>query len=418
MKRLLWEELPLRSSRALGDYADDFYLQHILGDWSATPFPAQRLSETRFFAADHPMLITQAFTAKLEAFGWERRLETDNVRSWTIVEFAAPVPDGVEVWLCGYGKEDDDSGELIENPADQMRYIARLGERDDDFSGLRAECSALDLRTKVRLAERVSIKAAIDSLAESSGIIWWSGGARLYPTSDGPLTVLDLDRKEARDLKPSANLSDTADVLRISYDYSPASKRALRYMELTAFPQRYGGMAKEVVYGALTSPANAEAIGRPVLQRLNGQRYDMPFNSTARIRPGMDVRLVDNPGWLIDDSDPVVTVLSVQLEPSSGAVSVAGETIVGRSVVTVTAFSVALPDTVQESVNVEIADGIATFTIRDESGRGIKGARASLDGSAARTTDALGQVRFPQTPGTHTLIVELGGKVYEVSVPM
>jgi hypothetical protein len=410
---LLSELLPLRTTRMLGDYAEDVPLQHILGDWTRTQFPLQRLSDTRFFAADHAMTISRAFTAKLEAFGWARKLESDDAgRTWTIVEFAAPVPPGTDVSACGKGKLDDATGQLIENPGDLLAYASRLaGRTDDNFSGLRAECSGRDLRGAVRIFERISIKATHDGIAQSFGAILWHGGARLYPSAADPSPILDLDPSEVSNLRVTASLTDTADVLRLSFDWSDASRRALQYIELTATPRRFGGLAKEVLYPHLRSAANAEAVGVPILQRLAGRRFPVTFDSTnMQIRPGMWVRPVTNEGWLVDDDDPIIMVLQAAIDRDNNSVAVTGEAVIGRSAVTMTAHSLALPDTVQESVDVSIRDGIATFAVRDAAGRPIAGARVSLDGSAPKTTDAQGRVRFPSTPGEHELIVQIDGE--------
>lgn len=396
------ELLPLRTTRMLGDYAEDVPLQHILGDWTKTQFPLIRLSDKRFFAADHPMEITKAFTAKQRAFGWERRLESDDAgNTWTIVEFAAPVPPGTEVSANGEGKLDDATGVLIENPADLMRYKARLAGRTDDFPGLRAECSALDLRGKERIFERVSYKASLDATAQSFGIITWHGGARLYPTTADPLVILDLDKSEVDNLKATASLSDTADKLRLAFDHSDASSRDLQYVELSASPRRYGGLAKEVSYPHLSSGANAETIGRPVLQRLAGKKYDVTFDSDNRsLRPGMWVRPVAHPEWMVSDVDPVIMILVAQIDEDTRLISVKGETIVDRSRVTVTAHSIALPDEVAASVDISVRDGIATLTFNDTDGRPIAGAHVSMDGGQAQTTDAQGKVRFPVNVAT------------------
>ena len=405
------DPLPLRTTRALGDYADDTALQHILGDWSTTQFPLIRLSDTRFFAADHPMAVTKVFTARQESFGWQAYLESDESgNTWTIVEFSAPVPQDTEVTACGTGKRDDDTGELIENGADCMRYGAVLAGRDDDFSELRAECSELDIRIAVRIAERVGYRTYIDSVAESIGAMVWHGGARLYPTAADPSPILDLDRFEVSNLRATASLTDTADVLRLAYDRSDASGRALHYIQLSASPQRYGGLAKEVLYPFLRSPGNAEAVGRPALQRLAGEKYGVTFDSTnMAIRPGMWVRPVAHPEWMVSDTDPVIMVKSAEIDNDTNSVAVTGEVIVGRATVTVTAHSLALPDTVEAAVDVAFQDGIATFTITDRDGKPLSHALCSLDGSVPKVTDAQGKVSFPAEPGVHTLDVEAVG---------
>lgn len=411
MELLLSEPLPLRTTRALGDYADDAILPEVLGDLTAAPFPLIRLDDSRFFAADHRMAVTKVFTNRQQAANWAMVLESDGLgRTWTEVHFDAPIPAGTEVSACGTGREDDDTGELIANPADVARRVCDIAGRDDDWSALRAECSALNLTVAGRITDRLSVKAQIDQILQSVGAIAAHGMARLYPSAADPSPVLALDRAEVDAIEVSASLTDTADVLRLAYDRSDASGRCQHYIELTASPQRYGGLSKEVEYAWLRTPANAESIGRPVLQRLAGERYDVAFMSTDRsLRPGQWVTLTAHPDWPLPGDDPVIMILAVEIEQDSAAVRVTGETIVGTATVTVTAHSLALPDTVAAGIDVAVRDGVATFTITDRDGRPVAGAHVSLDGAAPKTTDTQGKVSFSAVPGVHEIAVDAPG---------
>lgn len=398
------EQLPLRTTRALGDYSADAALPWLFGDLTAAPFPLIRLSETRYFVADHPAEVTKVFIDRQEVFGWATSLETDGTRTWTVVTFAAAIDPDAAVSACGRGLRDADTGELIENPADMLHALYAIAGRDEDFSDLRAECSGL--RAATRVSERTAIKVAADRLTQSFGAIAWHGGARLYPAPVD--SVLDLYAHEVRNLRVKASASDTADVLRVAYDYSDASQRFLHYIELTSSPTRFGGLAKEVQYASLRTPADAELIGRQVLQRMAGCR-SIEFDTTSReVGPGMWVRPVAHPQWTLG-ADPILMALAASIEADNGSRAVSGEQILGESAITVTAHSIALPDTVEAGVEVSLRDGIATFTITDENGRPLKGARVQFDGGAAKTTDALGKVSFPATPGRHLLAFEAVG---------
>lgn len=414
MTLLLSELLPLRTTKALGDYAEDVPLPHVYGDLRSAPFPLIRLSDTRFFVADHPMTVTTVRVDKQEVQDWEQSLQSDTAgHTWTEVEFSAPITSGASVDACGTGKLNRTTGALIENPGDIAEDICAIAGRSDDFSDLRAEASAKALVLAGRLWESKAIKLHIDDVMQSSGAIYTPQMARLYPTEDDPAPVLDLRADEARDIEVSATLDDTADVLRLAYDYSYASEKCQHYIELTASPRRYGGLAKEVAYPWLRTPANAEAIGRPVLQRLAGERYIVAFNCSRRsVRPGQWVQLVGNPEWPLPGDDPTVMILTAEVEPDAGYVRVMGETIIDPlPTVTVTAHSLALPDGVESALDVTVRDGIATFTITDADRRPIKGAKVSLDGALAKTTDAQGKVSFPATAGMHELAIEAPGQL-------
>jgi hypothetical protein len=408
---LLSEVLPLRTSKSLGDFADDAVLPLVFGDLRNAPFPLVRLSDTRFFVCDHPAQVTSVFIDNQEAQGWAQSLESDDSgHTWTVITIAAPVPPGSTVSAAGMGLLDPVTGALMENPADVVEYVCALAGRADDFSPLRAECSASNLRVAGRITSPQAVKLWIDQILQSVGAIWSYNMGRVYPTSTDPSPVLDLDKSEVGDIVVSASLTDSADILKLGYDVADSSGRAQHFIQLEASPRRFAGLVKEVVYPWLRTPANAEAIGGPVLQRLAGERYDDSFVSTRRsIRPGMWVRPVAHPDWPLPGPDPVIMVLSVEIEPDSDSVRVTGEHIVGQALITVTAHSIALPDTVQAAIDVAVKDGVATFTITDKDGKPLAHARVALDGGATKTTDAQGKVSFSAAPGQHRIDVEATG---------
>lgn len=395
---LLSELLPLRTTRQLGDYAEDVILPEVFGDLRHAPFPLIRLSPTRYFGADHPMTFRTIYAARQVTLDWEQVLGSDSGgRTWTEIHFGAPVPQGTQIDGAGTGRLDDRTGGLIENPADVMRRITQLAGRGDDWSGIRAECSGLNLAFAGRISERLSVKAHLDRVAQSFGIIWNHGMARRYPTADAPAPIHDFYAlSDADQLQVSASLIDTADVLRLAYDWSDASGRALHYIELSASPQRYGGLSKEVLYPYLRTPANAEAVGRPVLQRLAGDRYDVTLASKqTTIRPGDWIRPVAHPDWPLPGADPVIMTLSVEIDSDTDSIKLTGETVIGESTVTVSGHSIALPDTIEESVDIVIRNGFAILTFHESDGRPIRGGRVTIDGGSTLVTDAQGQVRYP-----------------------
>ena len=75
MNLLLSELLPLRTTRALGDYAEDTILPEVLGDLTEAPFPLIRLDDSRFFAADHPMEVTAVYVERQLVADWAMVLE-------------------------------------------------------------------------------------------------------------------------------------------------------------------------------------------------------------------------------------------------------------------------------------------------------------------------------------------------------
>jgi hypothetical protein len=409
VRLLLAENLPLRTTRMLGDYAVDAPLAHRYGDLSAARFPLLRLSDTVFFAADHPMEIDRVFIDDTETLAWETGTKSDDSgHTWQIVTAGSPVAAGSNVSATGKGKRNPRTGALLENPADIIENVLLLAGRVEDWSALRAECSAESLRIAGSISTIKSIRATLDDITQSVAAIWTPGMARLYPVLavNGP--VIELTKARAQNLAVTTDLTDTADILRLSYDQDDATNKPQRYIELTANPQRFGGVVFELTLPWLRSSANAESVGRRLLSRLAGERYDVSLDSTRRdIRPGQWLRPVANPSWPFTGADPVIMVIEAQIDQKQDGLS--GEAIVSMPEISVTGHSVALSSITQGGVDVSYKNGIATFRFTDPSGNPIKNARVSFDGGQAKTTDDQGVVSFTASPGQHKLAAEAVG---------
>lgn len=413
MNLLLSEDLPLRTTRALGkNYAVDQVLPHRYGDLTEARFALLKLDDSRWFAADHPTIITSVFIDDQETLGWSRVVESDGAgNSWTEVHLAAPAPDSAKVSACGFGKSSVVTGALIENPADVFQDIMRIGGRETSWPRLRAECAAEGLLVAGSLAERVTIRDALDDVAKSVGAIWIPSDATLYPVSTVTGFVLDLESADADNVRVTTNLDDTADILRVGYGLEQATGRPLKSMEFTASPMLLGGIAAELSLPWLRSAADAEQVGTRLLERMAGERYRVAFSSRrSEIKPGWWVRLKNLPDWPFDhDEDPVVKVTETEVDLLSDSVEVVAEFLRAIPVVSVSSFSVALPSTVQGAVDASYRNGVATFRVLDPDRRPLSGARVSLDGGPPKTTDAQGIVTFVTTKGRHTLAVEAPG---------
>lgn len=409
--RLLSEDLPLRTTRMLGDFARDVPLPHRFGDLTAARFPLIRLTDTEWLAADHPMEIAEVFVDDERTLAWEADLLRDDAgHAAQIIRFAAPVASSAEASATGRGVLSPTTGALLENPADLMEYVLALAGIDGIFPELRAQASADDLRLAGSVDEVRSVRSWLDEIARSAGALWTPDAAVLYPGTSGP--VIDLPAAIAGGLDdPVADVEDTADVLRVAYNRADATGRHQGHVELTAAPVLFGGVVAEVSLPWVRLAANAETIGRRLLERMAAQRYEVAFTTERHdLRPGQRVRLVDNPEWLVAGAaDPVVMVTAVDIEANAGATRVSGEALLSTPTVEVTAHSLALPDTTEGGVDVAFRDGIATFTVKDDDGRPLAGARVTLDGGAPRTTDARGAVSFATTEGQHELLVEIAG---------
>lgn len=409
---LLYESIPLRTTRQLGDFAENEPLAHVFGDLTAARFPLRRISATRGHAADHPMEITGAGSGNLATQSYQAVIEPDDSgRVCTWVDFGAPVPDGEAMWAFGRGKRHATTGALIANPGDILTDISNtIAGRSDNYQTAREECAAAGILLAGRVAVAQSIRLSLDAPAESAGLIWCPGMSRRYPAAVSGY-VLELDRQRAN-LRgdPQASVDDTADILRIAYDWCDVTGKPQKSIELTASPQRYGGVVKELSLPWLRTPANAVTVGTPILQRLSCERYAVPL-AVARtdIRPGQWLRLHALPDWPFADADPVVMVLKAKVSRGTRSSELDCEWQRTTPGVSVTAHAVALDDLTGDSLEISTRNGIATLTVRDENERPVNGARVSFDGGEPKTTDARGQVSFSYTPGAHEFAIEAPG---------
>lgn len=415
MNRLLSELLPLRTTAILGDFAEAKVLPHRFGDLRRTRFPLIKLSPTNWFAADHAMRITNVYVDDEATVGYDVVLDgDDNGNAWTVVRLAAPAAPDVEVSASGVGRLNPRTGELLQNPAEIIEFILALAGRTETFPLLRAECAAADIVLAGSLDRSQTIRAWVDEIAYSCGAIWTPTDATLYPTANVRGQITSLDRYAARDVQVTSTLPDTADVLHVSYDVNDATERPQQFIELTASPQRFGGIAVEVELRWLRSSANAETIGRRMLARMAGIRYSITFTTDqVAMRPCRWTRLESHPQWPIAGADPTPMVLSVDVDTLAKRSTVTAEYVASAPAITVTAHSVALPTTVTAAVAVALANGVATFTISDDAGKPIRDARCTFDGGAAKKTNEQGRVEFSVTaadpPKKHALAVSALG---------
>lgn len=410
-KLLLTDNLPLRLASELGTFAAAQTLPHRYGDLRKTRFNLLRMTATKFFAADHPMEITRAFVGDLETQSFAFKTEASGRgTNYTVVEFAAPVPLGTEATASGIGKRNAVTGALIENPADILADILAIAGRDDPWwHQLRAEASAAGIVLAGSIGGSEAIRTFLDSVVSSSGAIWCPGMARLYPVDFAGFKI-DLDRFSVSNVQVSAALTDTADILRLAYDYDEAEDRNQSFLELTANPKRYGGVQVDIEMPFIRSAAVAESIGIRMLRWYAGERYDVAFDMDDGefVRPGTWALLAGHPNWPFAD-DPYIMLTEVVAQ-GRARVSVRGEAFRAMPEVAVTGHSIGTNSIGAGGVEVTERNGVATFTVRDADDKPISGAYVSLDGAAPKKTDGQGQVSFTVTEdGEHQLDIAAPG---------
>lgn len=418
MYLMLSEDLPLRTTRMLGDFASDKVLPHRLGDLSGTRFTLLKLSDAVWFVADHACQVTEVQIDDEPTASWEQQTRSDEYgNTWTVVQLAAPAAPGARVTASGIGKRDARTGRLIENPADILEYIMALAGRAETFPQLRAEAAAESLALAGSLDEAKSIRSWLDDVCYSAGAVWTPSAARLYPTATVRGPVTELSRFQATKLEVSQDIEDTCDILRVRYNRDEHDDRALAYVELSARPHQYGGVPKEVTLPWLRTARNAETVGRRMMARMAGVTYVIDATAAGdtalAMRPCSWVRFVNHPGWPIDSTDPTCMLLAVSVDPDRVENEITLEVTRSSPAVVVSSYSVAVPIGLGAAVDIAIIAGIATLTVSDENGLPLRNAMVSLDGGVAKKTNEQGKVSFSVKPSTpprkHQLAVEAPG---------
>ncbi|MDP2786248.1 MAG: hypothetical protein Q8O38_16895 [Sulfurimicrobium sp.] len=409
MNLLLSEDLPLRTSAALGDYTEDAILPVVYGDLSQSAVPLIKLSETQYLAADHPATITAVFVDGQETKGWAAGTQTDITgHSYCAITLAAPPEQGAEITAALQGKRHATTGALIEHPADILQDLLSLAGKIWDLSRLKAELPGV--RLAGRLDKAQSVRAWLDEITQSCGVVWAERFAAAYPSSAG-VTVTSLDARSCQIGNISADIQDAADRLQIAFDYHPAKGAFAQYMELSAKPSPFGAagapMAK-LVAPWLRQPSDALALGKRLLQRLAMQRASIDLETGKAISVG-DWITLSHPSLPVDGQQTMMA-LSIEFQPGKPGRNISGEISWGDvPIITLDHHARAIRPKAEGGVDVAYSNGIATFTILDPDGKPLPNALVAMDNGAPKKTNAQGKVSFEAKPGRHVIAVEADG---------
>lgn len=417
MNLLLSEDLPLRTSAALGDYTEDAVLPVVYGDLSQSAVPLVKLSETEYLAADHPATVTAVFVDEQETHGWAAGTKTDIAgHAYCAITLAAPAEQGATVTAAIRGKRHAVTGALIEHPADVLQDVLALAGKTWDLSRLKAELPGV--RIAGRLDKAQSVRAWLDEITRSCGVVWAERFAAAYPASPG-VAVASLDARSCKVGKISASIQDAADHLQIAFDYHPAKGAFAQYMELSAKPSPFGasGAPKSRLEAPwLRQPADAVALGTRLLARLAGQRAAVDIETGTPIGVGDWFGIV-HPALPVNGSQPMMA-LSLETSPGKPDRRIGGEIAWGDApIVTMDSHARAIRPKAEGGVDVAFKNGIATFTIMGPDGKPLPNAMVSLDNAAPQKTNAQGKVSFESKPGRHVIAVEADGYIpFEMEV--
>lgn len=417
MNLLISEDLPLRTSAAMGDYTEDAILPVVYGDLSQSAVPMIKLSETEYLAADHPATVTAVFVDGQETHGWATSTKTDITgHAYCAVTLSAPAEQGAEITAAMRGKRHSTTGALIEHPADILQDVLSLAGKAWDLSRLKSELPGV--RLAGRLDRPQSVRAWLDEITKSCGVVWAERFAAAYPASAG-VSVTSLDARSAAVTSISASIQAAADRLQIAFDYHPAKGAFAQYMELSAKPSPFsaaGAPMSTLEAPWLRQPADALALGKRLLVRLAMQRAAIELETGKTISVG-DWLSLSHPSLPVDGPQTLMA-LSLETDPGKPGRRISGEILWGPTpIITMDHHARAIRPKADGGIDVAYSNGIATFTILGPDGKPLPNALVSLDNSAAKKTNAQGKVRFEANPGRHVIAVEADGYIpFELDV--
>jgi hypothetical protein len=215
------------------------------------------------------------------------------------------------------------------------------------------------------------------------------------------------------DVSVAAQGADIVTVLNLQYDYDWSSGTYRKAMALEAPEQveRYGRIRRTMEAKWLQSPRQAYLLGERTLRYLSRSPWTIQFTDgieAAAIPPGVWVN-VSHPHVPVSGR---MLVMNSELSPSAAEVRLTVEAIAGDAPEIVLAkLSEAYAPQLPDGISVTYVAGHAIFTITDEEGKPIPGAKVTLDGGLTLPADSFGKVSFQTVRGVHHLKIQATGYV-------
>ena len=204
----------------------------------------------------------------------------------------------------------------------------------------------------------------------------------------------------------------TALAIRYAYDWSGGEYGKAILLEAPEQIERYGRISRAIEAKWLRSPRQAYLLGERLLAYLSRPRWVISFSAAAKearaIPPGVWVE-VEHPHAPVSGR---MLVINSELDPSAAEAELTVEAPAGETPrIALARLSEAYAPQLPEGVSVSYVAGHAVFTISDEEGRPIPGAKVTLDGGLTLPTDTFGRVSFQTARGRRHLRIEAAGYV-------
>ncbi|HFE31934.1 MAG TPA: carboxypeptidase regulatory-like domain-containing protein [Gammaproteobacteria bacterium] len=414
----LSDRMPLRESTVWGSYKNKETLPLVYGRVPVRPVPYDN-SSTLFVCADHACQGVDGVTVDgVDVIAYEFRNDVDDTgHAVAVIELADPLPEGADISVDVRGRMHPDTGALLINPAfvlwDLMANVVGLPVQLADLDQFRTETATLGIELSGIINDpHRSIRSQIDEICASIGAVWSAampGIARLYPAINSSVdepVFGSFDQTTAVDMQAQSSQANLITVLRVLYDYEGDKPRRAVQFEAPDAILEFGYIEREMEARWLRSPRQAADLGTRLLAYKSQPVWVISWSFCGNeVPPGVYVDV-------IHPRSPVqgkVLVMNSEIDYSSSATIDAEAPASAPSKVVMTTISTAFEPELSSGAAVLYQGGIATFTINDDDGRPLVGARVTMDGVTTNTTDNRGVVQFEASRGAHILYVEAAG---------
>lgn len=422
------DPLPLRSTVVWGGFAAAQPIPHRYGQTAGALIPYDAGRRT-FVWADHACATVAAVTVDGQpAQGWQWSVAQDSTgQAVTFVTFTQSVDAGATLTASGTGKLHAITGQAIDNPADVvvdvLAALAGMNVAAGDLADFRAACNRLGLRVAGSIEARDSAQRVVAGICASVGAVFSPdapGLCHLWPPEAGSegTAVATVDQRSG--ITCSASLDDVATVLAINFDFADGSARQAVEVAAPDAIVDYGRRELALDAPWLADPLVALAVATRLLQAAARPQWRIDADAVpAAVRCGQWVSVTHALAPVTGTALALAT--AYDLQASRTAVSVrmpAGA--VPRTVLVRQSAQTAQP--AYSSATVDTVGDQRVLTVTDSTGRPLAAARAVLDGTYTRFTDAGGRVTFPASimpRGSHSIEVTGDGTtlVFTVVVP-
>lgn len=402
MTRPLSDLVPLRDTAAWPGYDAIAIIPLVYGRARIKPLRYNE-SGTLYVVADHAIAGVDAVTIDGAAVDFRWRNGADTAGHAVAFIELAEAPDS----------NADLAAEIRGLPGNPADIIASLYPRADlqDFA---IHCRNYGLELGGALAEKITLRAAIDFVLNQVGAVWSAGlpgfATPFPPDSDGPIWAsfgkLDITDWSA---ECALNAIVTRVVVPFDWDYAAGKARQSVVLEAPAAVREHGTREAEFSLPWVHSARQAVATATVWLQWRARPLWVLRFLC------GVQYRDVQPGGWIMVNSPrlPLVGAYVVtDIDPGygRGGVTITTEAPAGLTPAIVTVQSSSAFDPISTEYSLEAGGDTVAVTITDEAGQPLPGAKVWIDGKGPITADASAKVRFKATPGRHVLRIEADGR--------